>query len=52
MCIRDRAKATPAPSPAAARADEAPLNPRWIAPQWEIKGLVVWVFKPGHFQRD
>ncbi|MFG1422339.1 hypothetical protein [Roseixanthobacter liquoris] len=30
----------------------APLNPRWVPPKWEIKGLVVWVFTPGHFERD
>ncbi|MFG1461638.1 hypothetical protein V5F77_01970 [Xanthobacter sp. DSM 24535] len=30
----------------------APLSPRWVPPKWEIKGLVVWVFTPGHFQRD
>ncbi|MEP9365931.1 hypothetical protein [Xanthobacter sp. VNH20] len=35
-----------------AQAEPAPLNPRWVPPKWEIKGLVVWVFTPGHFERD
>lgn len=26
------------------------ISPRWIGPTWEIKGLTVWVFKPGHFE--
>lgn len=32
--------------------EAAPFNPRWVAPKVQMKGLVVWVFTPGHFQRD
>lgn len=39
-------KATPAKTPAT---DET-ISPRWIGPKWEIKGLTVWVFTPGHFE--
>ena len=38
--------------PAAAKTSAAPFNPRWVAPKVQMKGLVVWVFTPGHFQRD
>ncbi len=58
---KDRVQAAPAKaraaSPASARAEAGatpapPLSPRWVAPRVEMKGLVVWVFTPGHFQRD
>lgn len=41
-----------AAAPAAEVPSAAPFNPRWVAPKAQIKGLVVWVFTPGHFQRD
>lgn len=41
-----------AAAPAAEGPSAAPFNPRWVAPKVQMKGLVVWVFTPGHFQRD
>ncbi len=47
-------QSTPAkPAPGARKpvaATEEPISPRWIGPTWEIKGLTVWVFTPGHFE--
>lgn len=41
-----------AAAPAAEGPSAARFNPRWVAPKVQVKGLVVWVFTPGHFQRD
>ncbi|MFH1558119.1 MAG: hypothetical protein ABII76_25215 [Pseudomonadota bacterium] len=48
----DAAPAKTKPQKVAQAEAPAPLNPRWVPPKWEIKGLVVWVFTPGHFERD
>lgn len=41
-----------ADAPTAQGPSAAPFNPRWVAPKVQVKGLLVWVFTPGHFQRD
>lgn len=46
-----KSEAVDAP-PAGTQAQAAPLDPRWVAPRTRIKGLVVWIYTPGHFQRD
>ena len=46
------AHGTGAQGPGASEASAAPFNPRWVAPNVQIKGLTVFVFTPGHFQRD
>jgi len=43
----------PARQPTTGRPDgSAAPGARWVPPQWDIKGLVVWVYRPGHFQHD
>lgn len=47
-------KAAPTKAATAATRKTSPqdevISPRWIGPKWEIKGLTIWVFTPGHFE--
>lgn len=47
------AKTTPArQKPTAGDKARGTGDNRWVPPRWEIKGDVIWVFRPGHWERD